>query len=190
MDVDNKEITYLVVDGENIDATLGMSVLDRKPSPEERPRWDRVLDAASEQWDQSAKGLFFLNGSNGHLPMSFVQALTAMDYTAIPLSGPQDVKVVDVGVQRTLEAIAQLDSGSVILASHDADFVPQIRALLAAGRRVGVIGFREFLSSQLHELEDEGLEILDLEYDVHAFQVMLPRIRIISLDEFDPMEFL
>ncbi len=42
--------------------------------------------------------------------------------------------------------------------------------------------FMEFLSSQLHDLE----EIIDLEYDVHAFQVRLPRLHIIDIDDFDP----
>ena len=184
------ETTYLVIDGENIDATLGMSVLDRRPNPEERPRWDRVLSAASAQWGEEAKGLFFLNSSSGHLPMGFVQALMAMSYTAIPLSGPQTMKVVDVGVQRTLEAIAQLGSGSVILASHDADFVPQVRTLLEMGRKVAVLCFREFLSSQLQELEEDGLEVIDLEHDAHAFTVQLPRIHIIDVEDFNPFDFL
>ncbi|QPK81030.1 NYN domain-containing protein [Schaalia sp. ZJ405] len=185
-----EETTYLIVDGENIDATLGLSVLDRRPNPEERPRWDRVLESAREKWSENAKGLFFLNGSSGFLPMGFVQALTAMDYSVIPLSGPDDVKVVDVGLQRTMDAILQLDSGSVILASHDADFVPQIEALLDRGRHVAVMCFKEFLSSQLQDLEDRGLEIIDLEYDVHAFQVKLPRLHIIDLDDFDPFDYL
>ena len=134
-----EETTYLVVDGENIDATLGLSVLDRRPNPEERPRWDRVLEGAHNQWGQRAKGLFFLNGSSGYLPMGFVQALTAMDYAVIPLSGPEDMKVVDVGLQRTMDAIVKLERGSVILASHDADFVPQIEALLDAGRALAEV---------------------------------------------------
>ncbi len=36
--------TILLVDGENIDATLGGSLLGRRPAPEERPRWDRVRE--------------------------------------------------------------------------------------------------------------------------------------------------
>jgi len=79
MENPNNQTTYLVVDGENIDATLGLSVLDRRPNPEERPRWDRVLECAHGRWGHKAKGLFFLNGSSGFLPMGFVQALTAMD---------------------------------------------------------------------------------------------------------------
>ena len=64
--------TYLVVDGENIDATLGMSVLNRRPNPDERPRWERVREFAENQWGQPVKALFFLNATNGHVPMSFV----------------------------------------------------------------------------------------------------------------------
>ena len=97
--------TYLVVDGENIDATLGNSVLGRRPNPEERPRWERVREFAEGLWDQPVKGLFFLNASTGSLPMTFVQALLAMDYRPIPLSGGAGEKVVDIGIQRTLAAL-------------------------------------------------------------------------------------
>ena len=77
--------TYLLVDGENIDATLGMSVLGRRPEPEERPRWDRVLAYcdelssadATEGEGNEARALFFLNATSGHMPMSFIQALLA-----------------------------------------------------------------------------------------------------------------
>ena len=104
--------TYLLVDGENIDATLGMSVLGRRPEPEERPRWDRVLaycdelsSANAEEGEgDEARALFFLNATSGHMPMSFIQALLAMDYRPVPLagSGSNDEKVVDIGIQRTV----------------------------------------------------------------------------------------
>ena len=94
--------TFVLVDGENIDATLGNSVLGRRPTPEERPRWERITDFAGRTWRQPVTGLFFLNASNGSMPTSFVQALLAMDYRPIPLAGDGDEKVVDVGIQRTL----------------------------------------------------------------------------------------
>lgn len=183
-------ITYLVIDGENIDATLGVSVLDHKPLPEERPRWDRVLESSQEVWNEDTKGLFFLNASSGYMPMGFVQALMAMRYQPIPLAGPSHVKVVDEGIKQMLDAIADQDSGNVILASHDGDFVPEIQRLLSAGRKVAIMAFPEFLSSQLHELVDDGLEILDMEHDINAFQVPLPRLQIIELEDFDPTLYL
>lgn len=182
--------TFLLVDGENIDATLGGSLLGRRPAPEERPRWDRVLEHAREVFGQPARGLFFLNGS-GELPMRFVQAISAIGFRPVMLSGPADVKVVDVAIQRTLEALAERDHGDVLLASHDGDFEPQIAALLhATGRRVGVIGFRELISGNLADLKAEGLELFDLEDDAGAFTVALPRVRVIPIEAFDPWTLL
>ena len=182
--------TFLLVDGENIDATLGGSLLGRRPAPEERPRWDRVLQHARSVWGQPVRGLFFLNGS-GQLPMSFVQALTALAYRPVLLSGPPDVKVVDVAIERTLAALGERGSGDVLLASHDGDFAEGIAALLTdRDRRVGVIGFRELISTALADLAAEGLELFDLEDDIGAFTVALPRIRVIPIERFDPWTLL
>ena len=185
--------TFVLVDGENIDATLGGSVLGRRPHPEERPRWERVTAHVEQAWGQQVTGLFFLNASHGTLPTSFVQALLAMDYRPVPLSGGADEKVVDIGIQRTLTALLERDDADVVLASHDADFAPQLASLLghdAPERRVGLLGFREFTSTHLADLVDDGLELFDLEYDVRAFNAELPRVRIIPLDDFDPTYFL
>jgi uncharacterized protein len=182
--------TFLLVDGENIDATLGASLLGRRPAPEERPRWDRVRDHARQTWDQPVRGLFFLNGSSG-LPMSFVQALTALQYRPVLLSGPSDVKVVDLAIQRTLTALSERGHGDVLLASHDGDFADQVAALLRdPDRRVGLIGFRELMSNALTELTGQGLELYDLEDDVSAFTVALPRVRVIPIERFDPWTLL
>ena len=178
--------TFVLVDGENIDATLGNSLLGRRPQPDERPRWERVTAYARDLWDQPVTGLFFLNASSGQLPTSFVQALLAMDYRPIPLAGRSDEKVVDVGILRTLEALVGRDD-DVLLCSHDADFAEALGRLLGHGRRVGVVALREYASTAFDNL---GLEVHDLEDDVAAFNVPLPRVRIISLDDFDPERFL
>ncbi|HLR58204.1 MAG TPA: nuclease [Beutenbergiaceae bacterium] len=181
--------TYVLVDGENIDATLGLSVLGHRPSPDERPRWDRITEFAARLWNQDVRALFFLNASTGQMPMSFVQALLALDYHPIPLSGPKDVPVVDVGIQKTLEALDGRP-GDILLASHDGDFVDQVEALLGTDRRVGVLCFREFVSAKLSELAEQGLRMYDLEDDVRAFNAPLPRVRIIDLASFDPTRYL
>ena len=180
--------TYLLLDGENIDATLGLHILGHRPNPEDRPRWDRVLSFVESEWDQPVKALFFVNASSGSMPMPFIQALLGMGYTPVPLSGPPGVKVVDVGIQRTLEALVARE-GDVMLSSHDADFVPHLRPLLGE-RRVALLAFREFVSGQYAELIDEGCEVFDLEDDAACFTHRLPRLRVIPLDEFDPLAFL
>lgn len=183
----SESVTYLIVDGENIDATLGNSVLDRRPAPAERPRWERLREFAQETWKQPVKGLFFLNASGGVLPMPFIRALLSMEYRPIPLAGSSDQKVVDIGIKRTLEAITQR-AGNVLLASHDGDFLPQIEQLLGTDRQVGVVGFREFFNAGFADLA--GLQVFDIEEDAGCFNSVLPRVRIIDLDSFDPERFL
>jgi putative heme uptake system protein len=181
-------VTYLLVDGENVDATLGNDILKRRPTPDERPRWDRVMEFLRQEWGQEVRALFFLNATSGHLPMPFVQALLALGYRVIPLAGAKDEKVVDIGIQRTLVAMAER-AGDVALASHDADFEPQLRALLNT-RRVAILGFREFVSQRFADMELDGLAFFDMEATVRAFNAPLPRVRIIPLDDFDPVAFL
>ena len=181
-------LTYLLVDGENIDATLGVSVLGRRPTPDERPRWDRVRDFAQTVWQQPVKALFFLNASSGNMPMAFVQALLAIGYRPIALSGAAGQKVVDIAIQRTLEELRSREA-EVLLVSNDGDFVDQVEDLLD-GRRVGLVGFTEFRNRDFVELAEDGLEMFDLEYDVQAFNARLPRVRIIPIEEFEPADFL
>lgn len=177
---------YVLVDGENIDATLGGSILRRRPGGEERPRWERITAFAHGLRGQQVTGLFFLNASSGQLPGPFVQALTAMDYRPVPLSGTPDQKVVDLGIVRTLQALRDRDA-DVLLASHDGDFADDLAALDDGKRQVGLLAFKEFVSQRIAAL---GIPIYDLEDEVRAFNVRLPRLRIIPVDEFDPAPFL
>ncbi|MCG2803207.1 MAG: NYN domain-containing protein [Cellulomonas sp.] len=178
--------TYLLVDGENLDATLGSSILGGRPTPDQRPRWERVLAFSEQVWSQPVRPLFFLNASSGFMPMSFVQALVAIGFTPVPLAGEAHEKVVDIGIKRMLDAIADR-GGDVLLGSHDGDFAPELEHLVDDGRKVGLLAFREFTSSALTALD---LSVFDLELDVGAFNVQLPRLRIIPLAEFDPLRYL
>ena len=184
----DERVTYLLVDGENIDATLGNSILQRRPAPSERPRWERPLQHLRTEWDQPVTGLFFLAASDGELPLPFVQALTAIGYRIIPLSGTPDQKVVDIAIQRTLVALRGRNA-DVVLASHDRDFLVDLEALID-GRRVGLIGFEEFMSAGLRDLRARGVQFFDLESHVGAFNERLPRLRIIPIDDFDPEDYL
>jgi uncharacterized protein len=179
--------TYVLVDGENIDATLGASIFGRRPNPNERPRWERLLSFAESTWRQPARGLFFL-AVKDELPMSFIQALVSLGYRPIPLSGGPNDKVVDIAIQRTLTEL-QHRPADLMLVSNDGDFLPQMEQLLD-GRRMGLLAFREFKNSGFTALVERGLEFFDLEYDVHAFNERLPRLRIIPIEEFDPNDFL
>jgi uncharacterized protein len=178
--------TYLLVDGENIDWALG-GILDRKPDPHERPRWQHILQFAEAEWAQPVRALFYINASRGlHAP--FVQALIALGYRPIPLSGRAEQKVVDVAIQRTLVAL-QDGPGDVLLASHDADFAQDMGMLASLQtRRLGLVVFSELVAQGLRDVP--GIQIFDLEDHARAFDVELPRVRVIPLDDFDPHRFL
>ncbi|GAA4782613.1 NYN domain-containing protein [Microbacterium gilvum] len=180
------DVTWVLVDGENIDATLGTSIIGRRPLPEERPRWDRLISFAARQWNKTARGVFFINATTV-LPQSFVQALKAMDYEVVLLSGGPDDKVVDIAIQRTLRALAAREA-AVMLVSHDGDFLEDLSALTTDGRRVGIVSFSEFRNAGYASVP--GLEKFDLEFDAAVFDARLPRMRVVPIEEFDPTTFL
>jgi uncharacterized protein len=144
------------------------------------------MDFARRLYGQDATGLFFLNASNGHLPGPFVTALQGIGYRPVPLSGSSTEKVVDIGIQRTLEALLDRDA-DVLLCSHDRDFLEQVQRLVDADHRVGILGFPELVSGAYADLD---VELYDLETDVGAFNTPLPRVRIIPIADFDPTVFL
>ena len=177
---------YVLIDGENIDRTLGQ-ILDAKPRPEQRPRWDRVRQFAEETFKKESRALFFLNASRG-LPGTFIQALRLAGYTPIPLAGNSEQKVVDIAIIRTLEALADRD-GDVLLISHDTDFREAFGALNDGKRKLGILAFQEYLSGDYLDLE--GISLYDLEDDADAFAGgPLPRVRVIPIEDFDPRRFL
>src|ERR1700712_3417333 len=117
MPPESERTTYVLVDGENIDATLGASIFGRRPNPTERPRWERLLTFAESTWRQPAKGLFF-RAVRDERPMSFIQALTSIGYQPIPLSGGPSEKVVDLAIQRTLHELERREA-DLMLVSND-----------------------------------------------------------------------
>ena len=121
------------------------------------------------------------------MPTAFVQALIAMDYRPMPLAGDGDEKVVDIGIQRTLDALAHHETPTCCSRATTPTSPPTSPRSSSGGRKVGLLGLREYMSTQLTGL---GIPFFDLEDDVHAFNQPLPRVRIIPLAEFDPEHFL
>ena len=44
--------------------------------------------------------------------------------------------------------------------------------------------------AEAQRLRAQGLEFFDLEHDTKAFNAPLPRLRIIPIEDFDPLQFL
>ncbi len=191
MNYENR-LVYLLVDGENIDRTLGQ-ILSKKPRPDQRPRWDRVKIFVEEEFQANCRPLFFLNANEG-VNGSFIQALKMVDFIPIPLMGPPEAKIVDQGILKMLQAIKDLPTKDrlpgVTLVSHDADFKSMF-ADLNQKHQLAIIGFKEFFSGEYFSIP--GLRIIDLEEDVKAFKSdmgPLPRLRAIEVDKFDPTKYL
>jgi uncharacterized protein len=182
------ETCYFLVDGENIDRTLGQ-ILDAKPRSNQRPRWDKIRKYVDDQFGDS-RALFFLNAGRG-LPGPFIQALRLAGYTPVPLQGPEDVKVVDAAIIKMMAAIAEnKPHANVCLASHDADFCAGMRTIAEnCHGKLGVVAFDEYLSGDFSEIPD--LHVFDLETDIKAFECgPLPRLRVIDIADFDPTKYL
>jgi len=199
-----------LIDGESIDATLG-SILgransqesekrSRKPRPSERPRWDRTVTAirkfTSADSDSEVEAFFFLASkprANAGF-WRFVDVLPALGVAPVVMAQKPGASVVDDAIQATLETIAEERSPSdtqVLLATHDGGYVPRIDPLVHLGFEVTILGFPEYMSNRYLERE-RPLPVLDLENDLDAFDVQLPRFQhaIHTAASFDPRSLL
>lgn len=177
-------MTYLLVDGENVDSTLG-TILRNQPSPQDRPRWDRVITFVKEKFeDEEVEAFFFINVKNGaKIPYKFVHVLDMMGYMPILLEGTH-TQVVDEGIKKTLEELVERE-GNIVLVTHDNGYAELLnKAITAHNRNLAILGFEEFVSSKYSQ--DLPLTIYDLEKDVQAFLNPLQRGQVMELDKFDP----
>jgi hypothetical protein len=62
------------------------------------------------------------------------------------------------------------------LFAHDGGYARCLQRILDLGGKVRVIGFREWIAPALLQLRVAGAEVVDLEHEVGAFKVPLPRL--------------
>lgn len=181
-----RSTVYVLVDGENVDGTLS-TILSRPPQSDDRPRWEMVHRFAERLWGgRTAKPMFFINvRPEAPVPWPFVQALQACHFRPVLLTGAEGRKVVDDGIQKTLDALEKRN-GDVLLLSHDKDFCARLAALGHNDERhIAVLAFKEYLAADYGYIQ--GLDVFDLEVDARAFpNGPLPRMRPIPIEEFDP----
>ena len=170
--------SHVFVDGPNIDMILGQDVLGRIPRPPERPRWERVSVYCRTELG-CVRPTFVLNGDRfalgGERVFAFRRALRFMGYNVeCPLGTLSDP--VDAFIQQQLRTIARFHRPcSVAILSHDHGYAPDLSAILMLGGSVAVIGFPEEMHPQLLQLAEQGAIIVDLERDIGAFNLKLPR---------------
>lgn len=179
-------MTYLLVDGENVDSTLG-AILGKKPDPTQRPRWDRVITFVEELWgdkDEDLKAFFFLNvKKTATIPYKFLHVLQMVGFETILLQG-ENASVVDEGIKKTLELLTDKE-GHIVLVTHDHGYCDLLNsALTQHNRNLAMLGFSEFISAKYSK--ELPVQAYDLERDVNAFIVKLERDKVVPLDTFDP----
>lgn len=106
---------------------------------------------------------------------AFRRALRFMGYQVeCPLGKLSDP--VDAFIQQQLRTIARFHRPcSVAILSHDGDYAPDLSAILMLDGSVTVIGFPEEMSPELLQLAKQGAVIVDIERDIGAFNLKLPR---------------
>jgi len=179
----------LIIDGPNIDAVLGLSVLQRKPLPSERPRWDRVLDVA-RLWYSVFDAEFILNGDKFDDQRSpFYRFLKQTGYNVVTPkaaewcdSDRQDPvdEYAKHRIESLIEPIRTDKSRGVLLVSHDGGYAAVLDGILALDGFVGIVAFREWLAPELVALKHRGAMLLDLQRDFGAFDVRFERPDIAS----------
>ncbi|MBU0718669.1 MAG: NYN domain-containing protein [Planctomycetes bacterium] len=174
------------VDGPNIDQVLGRCVLGHRPSSEERPRWDRVHDECLA-WFGAERPCFVLNGNRFTTSsvFGFRRALRSIGFDVqCPRSAADDPvdeaddpvdEFVLQEIQDSLHAVRSGRVPRVILFSHDHGYASALHDVLQGNGAVTIVGFREELAPALLALESEGADVLDLEYDLAAFDIDLGR---------------
>ena len=175
---------FLLVDGENMDWILG-DILGHAPGADDRIRWDPVLHFAEKLWGGSrVKPMFFMNLRAGaSAPWPFIRAVKQIGYRPVLLTGGEGQKVVDIGIQKTLDAITKR-AGNVLLMSHDQDFCASLQKMVGDKRKLGMLVFPENLGKDYRDIA--GLEVFDVEHDAHAIpNGPLQRLTATPIDNFD-----
>lgn len=188
---------FLLVDGENIDRTLGQ-ILERKPAKEQRPNWGNVLLSVQDRWEGiSTQGLFFINVTR-RAPHGFIAYLKQVGYTPVLLlqeDSENPEKVVDDAIIKTMVALRShyaTQRYELGLVSCDRDFYAEIEAHAQGNPgETLVVGFEEYTSQSYYHAEN--VTLLDLakrEDGIEAFSFPLPRALPITVAEYDPMSYL
>lgn len=164
--------SFLVIDGPNVDAVLGHSILGRCPCSGERPRWDRLHSECCKLFGP-LDARFYLNGNKFDFKRCpFYRFLRQSGYR---VDTPRNEEVSDPVDAAIINFVTDLPNEShVILLSHDGGYSRCLEELLRRGVSVTIVGFIEWMKNSLTSLKPLGACYLDLQRDLCCFDVTLP----------------
>ena len=179
-------------DDANIDGVLGDILgarLDRTNGLDK----GRVPHALSRrpEWGNVRTFLYQAVPPTWRAPWPFANYLLTQEITPVFIEGQRGAEADDRAILLTLGEL-RARATDVLLLSHDGGFADLLEDLAQdPKRRVYVAGFEHKLNKAYYRLERQGLiRVLDLEDDLQVFDRPLPRPRVVSLDEFDPVSLL
>lgn len=174
--------TLLVWDAPNMDMTLG-TVVNAKPTAEQRPRFDAIgrwlVDQAADRSEVEATVFTNIATGSAAFVRPWIEAVRSAGY-AVFAKPKHDDSDVD---QEMLDLIAERHRqdwlGHVVVASADGrNFREPLEALVADGVRVTVLSFAEQAG---FATASELIDFIDLEDVPHAFSSPLGRLRLDAL---------
>ncbi len=181
---------YLFVDSRNIEKELG-EILGEKPNLHTRPDWGAVLDyvRALTPSDNAPRALF-AHIAPGHAGFSRVLWDLGYSTRAVRRDDSQTTRHVveeylcGLLCARALRGDDDADAApDVMVVGHGRALFEALNALPERGQRLCVLGFPERMPADEHY---PRIERIDLELDVRAFAIELPRELGVDVDGFDP----
>ena len=121
--------------------------------------------------------------------MSFVQALLSMGYRPVPLAGAPTRRSSTSRSSAPWPRIADRDD-DVLLVSNDGDFVEGFEACSTAAAGSASSGSREFRNHEFTRSSGAAWSRSTWSTTSRRSPRGSPRVRIIPIDEFDPLDFL
>ena len=165
---------YVFVDGPSVDGTLGR-VLNAQPDLRTRPDWHGLIPFLRREWgggDAVATFVMWSPGNPGF--MNFLErAGFRLDVADRTMDPDGIVRIITERIGQIEDDLGPNDSYDVMVATHNRRLIGELTAVAPAAKRVGLLGFDEWLPAD-NEL-DERIEVFDLEADARLFRVDLGR---------------
>jgi uncharacterized protein len=198
---------YFLVDSTDLHAVMH-EILEAKPTQAQLPDWAKVLQYCRDRWpnfDWRCRYFMALTPAEHRTVQGLINYLQAVSFKVVKLNlqdeGSSFEELRQARAQTTLGGLEKAlriirdegQPGAVLVASHNAGLGGPLAALLGAtdpDREVGVVGLSEKMPAEYLALKNQGLRVIDLERDCHAFKKPLNRSLGYDLEDIPADEIL
>src|SRR6266540_3823952 len=174
----NGSIGHLRIDGPNFDGQL-WKILRRKARADDYPQWRTVLIGLKKHVGPCDGEIVYAADTAGDRILPKLRALREHGLRTPVVTeatrGYDSSDPVDDYIDWQIDCAARAsDSTPFVLCAHDHGYAKWLEKAIVVGVWVVLLGFCEEMAPALIALRGKGALILDLEYDLHAFDYRLP----------------